>query len=63
MNKHNFVIYENDAYGIPFYNSFKTLNDLNEGSSFSFYTSEQIGNMITDIVSKNEISIFNNNNF
>jgi len=54
MNKHNFVIYENDAYGIPFYNSFKSLNELNEGSSFSFYTTEQMDNMITDIVSKND---------
>lgn len=54
MNKHNFVIYENDAYGIPFYNSFKSLNELNEGSSFSFYTTEQMDKMITDIVSKND---------
>ena len=54
MTKHNFVIYENDAYGIPFYNSFKQLNELNQSSSFSFYTTEQMGNMITDIVSKND---------
>lgn len=54
MTKHNFVIYENDAYGIPFYNSFKSLNELNEGSSFSFYTTEQMDKMITDIVSKND---------
>jgi len=54
LNKHNFVIYENDAYGIPFYNSFKQLNENNNGSSFSFYTTEQMGDMITDIVVKND---------
>ena len=54
MNKHNFVIYENDAYGIPFYNNFKQLYENNEGSSFSFYTTEQMDNMLADIVSKND---------
>ena len=47
--KNNFILYENDAYGIPFAEAFQELEQNTEGSSFKYYTTDEIEQLVMDV--------------